>query len=97
MAETQKDALAAFSALVETWGAKYEKAVECLSKDRDALLVFCDYPAEHWKHLHTTNVIESSFARIRHRRVRSKSGDPPQDTPRRASEKKKVQSTARVD
>ena len=72
MAETKKDALAAFDALVETWGAKYEKVVECLSKDRDALLVFYDYPAEHWKHLRTTNVIESSFATIRHRTVRSK-------------------------
>jgi putative transposase len=59
-------------ALVETWGAKCEKAVECLSKDRDALLVFYDFPAEHWKHLRTTNVIESSFATIRHRTVRSK-------------------------
>ena len=72
MAETKKDALAAFDALVETWGAKYEKAVKWLSKDRDALLVFYDFPAEHWKHLRTTNVIESSFATIRHRTVRSK-------------------------
>ena len=43
-----------------------------MSKDRDALLVFYDFPAEHWKHLRTTNVIESSFATIRHRTVRSK-------------------------
>jgi putative transposase len=60
MAETKKDALAAFDALVETWGAKYEKAVECLSKDRDALLVFYDFPVEHWKHLRTTNVHQDS-------------------------------------
>jgi len=46
--------------------------VECLIKDRDALLAFYDFPAEHWKHLRTTNVIESSFATIRHRTVRSK-------------------------
>src|SRR5262245_49741983 len=72
MAETKKDALVAFDALVETWGAKYEKAVECLIKDRDALLAFYDFPAEHWKHLRTTNVIESSFATVRHRTVRSK-------------------------
>jgi transposase-like protein len=72
MAETKKDALAAFGAFVETWGIKYERAVECLAKDRDALLAFYDFPAEHWKHLRTTNVIESSFATVRHRTVRSK-------------------------
>jgi transposase-like protein len=72
MAETKNDALAAFDAFVETWGIKYEKAVECLAKDRDALLAFYDFPAEHWKHLRTTNVIESSFATVRHRTVRSK-------------------------
>jgi transposase-like protein len=72
MAETKKDALAAFDAFVETWGVKYDKAVECLMKDRDALLAFYDFPAEHWKHLRTTNVIESSFATVRHRTVRSK-------------------------
>ena len=72
MAETKTDALAAFDAIVETWGVKYDKAVECLIKDRDALLAFYDFPAEHWKHLRTTNVIESSFATVRHRTVRSK-------------------------
>ena len=72
MAEIKKDALAAFDAFVETWGVKYEKAVECLIKDREALLAFYDFPAEHWKHLRTTNVIESSFATVRHRTVRSK-------------------------
>src|SRR3954449_11875087 len=72
MAETKKDALAAFDAFVETWGVKYDKAVECLIKDRDALLAFYDFPAEHWKHLRTTNPIESTFATIRHRTVRAK-------------------------
>ena len=72
MAETKKDALAAFDSFVETWGVKYDKAVECLIKDSDALLAFYDFPAEHWKHLRTTNVIESSFATVRHRTVRSK-------------------------
>jgi len=72
MAETKKDALAAFDAFIETRGVKYDKAVECLIKDRAALLSFYDFPAEHWKHLRTTNVIESSFATIRHRTVRSK-------------------------
>jgi putative transposase len=72
MAETKKDALAAFDAFVETWGVKYDKAVECLIKDREPLLAFYDFPAEHWKHLRTSNVIESAFATIRHRTVRSK-------------------------
>jgi putative transposase len=72
MAETKKDALAALDAFVESWGVKYHKAVECLIKDRDALLTFYDFPAEHWKHLRTTNIIESSFATVRHRTVRSK-------------------------
>src|SRR5207245_3898768 len=56
MAETKQDAFAAFDAFVESWGVKYDKAVECLIKDRDALLAFYDFPAEHWKHLRTTNV-----------------------------------------
>ncbi len=72
MAETKKDALVAFDAFIGTWGIKYERAVESLIKDRDALLVFYDFPAEHWKHLRTTNVIESAFATVRHRTVRSK-------------------------
>src|SRR6478672_768606 len=72
MAETKKDALLAFDAFIETWGVKYDRATECLIKDRDALLAFYDFPAEHWKHLRTTNVIESSLATVRHRTVRSK-------------------------
>jgi transposase-like protein len=72
MAETKNDALVAFDVFVETWGVKYDKAVECLIKDRAALLAFYDFPAEHWKHLRTTNVIESTFATVRHRTVRSK-------------------------
>ena len=72
MAETKKGALAAFDAFVETWGVKYDKAGECLIKDRDALLAFYDFPAEHWKHLRTTNPIESTFATVRHRTIRSK-------------------------
>ncbi len=72
MAETKKDALIAFDAFAEIWSVKYKKAVECLTKDRDALLAFYDFPAEHWKHLRTTNPIESTFAFVRHRTVRSK-------------------------
>ena len=72
MAETKKDAAAAFDAFIETYGVKYDKAVECLTKDRQALLAFYDFPAEHWKHLRTTNPIESTFATVRHRTIRSK-------------------------
>jgi putative transposase len=72
MAETKADADAAFDAFIESYQIKYEKAVECLNKDRDVLLTFYDFPAEHWKHLRTTNPIESTFATVRHRTVRSK-------------------------
>ena len=72
MAETKKAAEAAFDAFAKTYGVKYDKAVECLTKDREALLAFYDFPAEHWKHLRTTNPIESTFATVRHRTVRSR-------------------------
>jgi len=72
MAETRSDAETALNAFIETYGRKYEKAAECLGKDRDALLAFYDFPAEHWKHLRTTNPIESAFATVRHRTTRSK-------------------------
>jgi len=72
MAATKNAALAALDAFVDTYGVKYEKAVECLTKDRDVLLAFYDFPAEHWKHLRTTNPIESAFATVRHRTIRSK-------------------------
>ncbi len=72
MAETKKDALKAFDASSKPTGVKYDKAVECLAKDREALLAFYDFPAEHWKHLRTTNPIESTFATVRHRTVRTK-------------------------
>jgi len=72
MAETRKAAEAALDAFIETYGIKYEKAVECLTKDREALFAFYDFPAEHWKHLRTTNPIESTFATVRHRTVRSR-------------------------
>jgi putative transposase len=72
MAETRKGAEAAFDAFIESYAVKYEKAAECLKKDREALLAFYDFPAEHWKHLRTTNPIESTFATVRHRTIRSK-------------------------
>ena len=72
MAETKAAAEAAFDAFIESYALKYEKASDCLDKDRDALLAFYDFPAEHWKHLRTSNPIESTFATVRHRTVRSK-------------------------
>jgi putative transposase len=72
MAETKTDADAAFGAFIESYQVKYDKAAECLEKDREALLAFYDFPAEHWKHLRTTNPIESTFATVRHRTTRSK-------------------------
>jgi putative transposase len=72
MAATRKDAETSFDAFIETYRLKYEKAAECLRKDRGALLAFYDFPAEHWKHLRTSNPIESTFATVRHRTIRSK-------------------------
>ena len=72
MAETKAAAVVAFDVFVESYSLKYEKAADCLRKDRDALLAFYDFPAEHWKHLRTTNPIESTFATVRHRTIRSK-------------------------
>ena len=72
MAETRSDADNAFDTFIETYAVKYEKAAACLAKDRETLLAFYDFPAEHWKHLRTTNPIESTFATVRHRTVRSK-------------------------
>ncbi len=71
-AETKAEASAAFDFFVETYGVKYDKAVAKLVKDRAALLTFYDYPAEHWKHIRTSNPIESTFATVRHRTKRTK-------------------------
>ena len=63
---------AAIAVFAEKYGAKYPKAAECLTKDREALLAFFDFPAAHWDHLRTANPIESVFATVRHRTVRTK-------------------------
>jgi len=72
---------AAIATFADKYGAKYGKAVTCLTKDQDALLTFYDFPAEHWDHLRTSNPIESVFATVRHRTVRTK-GALSQDTAR---------------
>jgi transposase-like protein len=72
MADTRANAQKAFALFVATYEAKYPKAVECLVKDRETLLAFYDFPAEHWIHLRTTNPIESTFATVRLRTNRTK-------------------------
>jgi transposase-like protein len=72
MADTRSEAEAAMKHFEEVYSQKYERAVACLLKDRESLLSFYDFPAEHWKHLRTTNPIESTFATIRLRTKRTK-------------------------
>jgi transposase-like protein len=71
-APTRAAAEMAIDVFAEKYGAKYDKAVDCLTKDRETLLAFYDFPAEHWDHLRTSNPIESIFATVRHRTVRTK-------------------------
>lgn len=72
MAETRDAAERAFDRWLAMYRDKYPKAADCLGRDREALLAFYDFPAKHWTHLRTTNVIESAFATIRHRSSRAK-------------------------
>ncbi len=72
MAETKADAEAAFNFFIAAYGVKYDKAVDRLVKDRERLLTFYDFPAEHWKHIRTSNPIESTFATVRQRTVKTK-------------------------
>lgn len=72
MAESRVDADAAFDLFLSTYQLKYPKAAECLEKDRDALLTFYDFPAEHWLHIRTTNPIESTFATVRLRTAKTR-------------------------
>jgi transposase-like protein len=72
MAPTRAEGHKAFDAFIEMFEAKYPAAVEDLKKDREVLLTFYDFPAEHWLHIRTTNPIESTFAtvRLRHRKTK---------------------------
>src|SRR5262249_17576770 len=72
LAPSRAEADKAFDLFLKTYAAKYPKATECLAKDRRELLVFYDFPAEHWLHLRTTNVIESVFATVRLRTEKTK-------------------------
>ncbi|MHB8742106.1 MAG: IS256 family transposase [Sulfuricaulis sp.] len=72
MAPARAEAQTAFDRFLTTYAAKYPKATEILNKDRARLLTFYDFPAEHWRHLRTTNPIESTFATVRHRTDRTR-------------------------
>jgi transposase-like protein len=72
MAPTRKEAERAFDRFLETYGGKYPKAAGKLTKDRDTLLAFYDFPAEPWQHIRTTNPIESTFATVRHRTTQTR-------------------------
>ena len=71
-AETQADAEKAFDLFIRTYEPKYPKAAICLHKDREELMAFYDFPAQHWQSIRTSNPIESTFGTIRHRTKRSK-------------------------
>lgn len=71
-AETRENGEAAFERFETVYEVKYPKAVHCLQKDRDELLAFYDFPAQHWQSLRTTNPIESTFGTTRHRTKPSK-------------------------
>ena len=81
LAPDRASAEGAMTTFAEKYAPKYDKAVDCLIKDRETLLTFFDFPANHWDHLRTTNPIESVFATVRHRTVRMK-GALSQDTAR---------------
>jgi transposase-like protein len=72
MAATREDATKAFDRFIATYGVKWPRATDCLEKDRAELLAFYDFPAEHWRHLRTSNPIESTFATVRLRTYRTK-------------------------
>jgi transposase-like protein len=72
MAESRVDAEQACDNFLLTYEAKYPKTTECLAKDRETLLTFYDFPAEHWLHLRTTNPIESTFATVRLRTTKTR-------------------------
>jgi transposase-like protein len=72
MAPTKEQALVAFNNFHSVYGTKFEKACECLAKDKDVLLAFYDFPAEHWIHIRSTNPIESTFATVRLRTKKTK-------------------------
>jgi len=72
MAPTKQEALKAYEHFLNLFGAKYDRACECLRKDKEVLFTYYDFPAEHWVHIRTTNPIESTFGTVRHRTRKTK-------------------------
>lgn len=72
MAANKEEAEKNFDHFIQTYGAKYPQAIACLEKDREVLLTFYDFPAEHWRHIRTTNPIESTFATVRLRTAKAR-------------------------
>lgn len=72
MSATRSDAYKAFDAFIDEFGVKYPRAAECLENDKEEMLAFYDFPAEHWKHIRTTNPIESIFSTVRNRTYKAK-------------------------
>jgi putative transposase len=73
MAPNKEEAQHHFDEFISIYEAKYPKATQCLEKDREVLLTFYDFPAEHWRHIRTTNPIESTFATVRLRTAKARS------------------------
>jgi len=73
MAPDKAEAQTHFDDFISIYEAKYPKATECLKKDREVLLTFYDFPAEHWRHIRTTNPIESTFSTVRLRTAKVRS------------------------
>ena len=99
--KAKKDAEAAFDLFIDTYEPKYPKAATCLIKDREELLSFYDFPAQHWQSIRTTNPIESTFATIRHRTKRAKGLPDPSrnaahDVQARAMRRNKLAQAARL-
>lgn len=74
-AETREKAYEAFDSCMVRFSPKYPKAMRCLAKDKDSMLVFYDYPAENWQHIRTTHPIESFFATVKLRTAKTKNGE----------------------
>ena len=72
LSPTRQDALGAYEDFLSLYEARYPKACSCLEKDKDVLFTFYDFPAAHWRHLRTTNPIESTFSTVRHRTRQTK-------------------------
>jgi len=72
LSTSKKEAFKVYESFMNLYSDKYEKACICLEKDKEELFSFYDFPAIHWQHIRTTNVIESTFSTVRHRSRQTK-------------------------